>query len=137
MEQKIKVNHIYYHAGSECHYKPLFTHFKNKDGYVVYISEHGKVWCKSNERFNRGMKFKEINNNAFLFDLTDIPDAFYVNEKTLTNKKTGQKGTICCFANASADESKKEKYPLMVVLNIDNEFYLYTFSEFEEFFLNP
>lgn len=137
MTQKIRVDHVYQHSGNGFQYRPLFTHFKNKEGYVVYISEHGKVWCKTNERFNKGMRFKEVNSNAFLFDLNDVPEAFYVNEKVLVNKKTGEKGTICCFANANAEENKKEKYPLMVVLNIDNEFHLYTFAEFESLFLQP
>lgn len=133
----VNVDFIYENIKNKKSYKPLYTKFANNEEKMVYIDQEGKVWCKSKERFMKGMEFKKVacDNEDFLFDLNDVPEAFYVNNKPLLNKKMNKKGVINCFANANADENKKDEYPLMVVINIENESYLYTFKEFEEYFL--
>lgn len=136
--EEIMIENVYRNKKNQETYKPLFLNFENNKDKLVYISEKGRVWCKDKTRFLNGMVFEKIaDNTSFLFDLNDIPEAFYVNNKEFINNKTGKKAVICCFANADADESKKAEYPLMVVINEEGKDHLYTFKEFESLYLHP
>ena len=117
--KNIELNAIYHHEKTGRFYKPLFVNLLNDDSIIVYIDGKNHIWAKKKERFTKGMVKTQIETSTFIYQVNDPKERLL---------KEGIKNVeVVCLANEYANDSID--YPLMVVVNKENNFYIYTLEE--------
>lgn len=118
----IELEAIYNHEKTGGFYKPLFVDLFNDNSLVVYIDGKNHIWAKKKERFLKGMVKTSIEPTTFIYSV-ESPTERLLKE----GFKNIEKLEIVCLANEYANDSKD--YPLMVVINKENGFYIYTLDD--------